>query len=144
MDFEQYVRFANEHPLCSVATTTGDQPHVRSFGMWFADTSGFYFSTSKMKDVYRQLSTNPKVVVLRAPENPEAQGPIMDIGTEMRVTGTAEFVDDPALKDRLFNDRPFLRPLADVVKIMHVKDGEVWFWKWENNMRESEITRVRF
>jgi len=68
----------------------------------------------------------------------------MDIGTEMRVTGTTEFVDDPALKDRLFNDRPFLRPLADVVKIMHVKDGEVWFWKWENNMRESEITRVRF
>jgi len=146
MDFEQYVKFANEHPLCSVATTDGDQPHVRSFSMWFADTSGFYFSTSKLKDVYRQLSTNPNVELsfFAPPENPEAQGSIMDIGTEMRVTGTAEFIDDPALKDRLFTDRPFLQPLADVVKIMRVKDGDAWFWKWENNMRESEITRVRF
>ncbi|MGZ4902629.1 MAG: pyridoxamine 5'-phosphate oxidase family protein [Halobacteriota archaeon] len=146
MDFEQYVKFANEHPLCSVATVDGDQPHVRSFGMWFADTSGFYLSTTKMKDVYRQLSVNPKVELsfFAPPENPEAQGSAMDIGIEMRVTGTAEFIDDPALRDRLFTDRPFLRPLADVVKIMHVKDGEAWFWKWENNMRESEIERVRF
>ncbi|MGZ7182111.1 MAG: pyridoxamine 5'-phosphate oxidase family protein [Halobacteriota archaeon] len=146
MDFEQYVKFANEHPLCSVATVDGDQPHVRSFGMWFADTSGFYLSTTKMKDVYRQLSVNPKVELsfFAPPENPEAQGSAMDIGIEMRVTGTAEFIDDPALRDRLFTDRPFLRPLADVVKIMHVKDAEAWFWKWENNMRESEIERVRF
>ncbi len=146
MDFEQYVKFANEHPLCSVATVDGDQPHVRSFGMWFADSSGFYFSTSKMKDVYRQLSMNPKVELsfFAPPVTQERDSAAMDIGIEMRATGTAEFIDDPALRDRLFTDRPFLRPLADVVKIMHVKGGEAWFWKWENNMRESEIQRVHY
>ncbi|MDD1721115.1 MAG: hypothetical protein LUP95_03925, partial [Euryarchaeota archaeon] len=72
------------------------------------------------------------------------QGSAIDIGTEMRVTGTAEFIDDPAMRNRLFTDRPFLRPLADIVMIMHVKAGEAWFWKWENNMHESEIERVRF
>ena len=145
MDFEQCVKFANEHPLCSVATVDGDQPHVRSFGMWFADGSGFYFSTSKMKDVYRQLSKNPKVELsfFAPPETTQVQG-AMDIGTEMRVSGTAEFIDDPTLRDRLFNDRPFLRPLADIVKIMHVKGGKAWFWKWENNLHEAEIERVRF
>ncbi len=45
----------------------------------------------------------------------------MDIGIEMRATGTAEFIDNPALRDRLFTDKPFLRPLADVMKIIHVK-----------------------
>jgi uncharacterized pyridoxamine 5'-phosphate oxidase family protein len=145
MDFKEYVKFANEHSLCSVATTDGDQPHVRSFGMWFADASGFYFSTSKRKNVYRQLSTNPKVELsFFAPPDSNSLGSGVDIGTEMRVTGTAEFVDDPALRDRLFTDRPFLRPFADLVAIMHVKDGEAWFWKWENNMRESEIEWVRF
>ena len=68
----------------------------------------------------------------------------MDRGTEMHVTGTAEFIDDAKMRDRLFTDRPFLQPLADVVKISHVKDGEAWFWKWENDMRESEIERIRF
>ncbi|MGZ4879852.1 MAG: hypothetical protein ACXV5H_09290 [Halobacteriota archaeon] len=68
----------------------------------------------------------------------------MDIGTEMRVTGTAEFIDDPPMRDRLFKDRPFLSPLADIVKIMHVKGGKAWFWRWENNLHESEIERVRF
>ena len=146
MGFEKYVKFANEHPLCSVATVDGDQPHVRSFGMWFADMSGFYFSTSKMKDVYRQLSMNPKVELsfFAPPETSEVQGSAIDIGTEMRVTGTAEFIDDPAMRNRLFTDRPFLRPLADIVMTMHVKAGEAWFWKWENNMHESEIERVRF
>ncbi|MGZ4864669.1 MAG: hypothetical protein ACXV5H_07325 [Halobacteriota archaeon] len=51
----------------------------------------------------------------------------MDIGTEMRVTSIAEFIDDPAMRERLFTDRPFLQPLADIVDIMRVKDGEAWF-----------------
>ncbi|MGZ4904630.1 MAG: pyridoxamine 5'-phosphate oxidase family protein [Halobacteriota archaeon] len=146
MDFEEYVKFANEHPLCSVATVEGDQPHVRTFGLWFADTSGFYFSTDKMKEVHRQLSMNPKVELsfFAPPDSTTAEGSAMDIGTEMRVTGTAEIIDDPAMRDRLFTDRPFLRPIADNVVIVHVKDGETWFWTWEYNMRESAIERVRF
>lgn len=146
MDFGQYIKFANEHPLCAVATVDNDQPHVRRFGLWFADTNGFYFSTGKMKEVYRQLSMNPKVELsfYAPPETPAGQGSSMDIGTEMRVTGTAEFIDDPAMKDRLLTDRPFLRPIADNVAIVHVKDGEAWFWTWENNMRESTIERARF
>ncbi len=61
MDFEEYVKFANEQRICPIATVEGDQPHVRTFGLWFADTTGFYFSTGKIKGVYRQLSMNPKV-----------------------------------------------------------------------------------
>ena len=145
MDFEKYVKFANEHPLCSVATVDGDQPQVRMFGMWFADKNGFYFSTGKIKDVYRQLSVNPRVGLLFyvPPETPAGPGS-EDVGTMMRVTGTARFVDDPALRERLFTERPFLRPLAENVVIVGVENGEAWFWTWKDNARESAIEPVRF
>jgi len=48
-NFEDCVRFANQHMICSVATCDREQPRVRMLGMWFADTRGFYFSTVKTK-----------------------------------------------------------------------------------------------
>lgn len=146
MDFEEYVKFANEHPICSVATVEGDQPQVRMLGMWFADKNGFYFSTNKAKAVYRQLSDNPKVALTfyAPPESPPGQGGTMDVGTMMRVIGTAEFIDDAAMKERLLTERPFLRPFAENVVIFCVKNGEAWFWTFADSGRESAIERVRF
>ena len=48
-NFDDCVRFANQHMLCAVATCDRDQPRVRMLGMWFADAHGFYFSTIKTK-----------------------------------------------------------------------------------------------
>ena len=61
MNFEECIQFANEHPICSIATVDGDQPRVRMFGMWFADKYGFYFGTMKTGNIYQQLTVNPKV-----------------------------------------------------------------------------------
>ncbi len=49
MDFKDCAKFANEHPICSVATVDGDQPQLRMVGMWFADKDGFCFSTHTYK-----------------------------------------------------------------------------------------------
>jgi hypothetical protein len=74
INFEKCMQFANDHPMCSVATVDGDQPRVRTFGLWFADKDGFYFSTGKTKSIYRQCTANPKVELCfyappeRAPE----------------------------------------------------------------------------
>ena len=75
MDFEEYVKFANEQPVCAVATVEGDQPQERTFGMWFADKNGFYVSTNNAKAVYRQLSDNPKVALTfyAPPESPSGR-----------------------------------------------------------------------
>ncbi|MGZ4863315.1 MAG: pyridoxamine 5'-phosphate oxidase family protein [Halobacteriota archaeon] len=146
MDFEKCVKFANEHTVCAVATVEGDQPQNRMFGMWFADTSGFYFSTNKAKAVFRQLSDNPKIALsfYAPPERPLGQTSTMDLGMMMRVIGTAEFINDPAMKERLLNERPFLRPFADSAGIFRVKNGEAWFWTAADMGRESTIDRVRF
>jgi len=63
MNLEDCIKFANDNPICYVATADGDQPRVRAFGMWFADKTGFYFSTQASKAVCKQLKSNPKVEV---------------------------------------------------------------------------------
>ena len=62
----------------------------------------------------------------------------------MRASGDVEFLDDAALKDRLLNERPFLRPHADDQVIFRVQDGEATFWTSADSGRESALERIRF
>jgi uncharacterized pyridoxamine 5'-phosphate oxidase family protein len=146
IDFEKCVQFANDHPTCSIATVDGDQPRVRTFGLWFADKDGFYFSSGKTKSIYRQCTANPNVELCfyAPPERPPEEGGAVDIGTMMQATGTVKFLDDAAIKQRLFDERPFLRSVAENVVILHVHNGEAWFWTWEDNLREADIKRIPF
>jgi uncharacterized pyridoxamine 5'-phosphate oxidase family protein len=145
MDFKDCIKFANENPLCFLATADGDQPRVRGFLMWFADEKGFYFHTGASKNVGKQLLKNQKVeVCFYAPEPPPSAGRMM------RVEGEIEVVNDIETRSRLLKDRPFLN---DIVKgkvdnplliLFRVYKGEAHFWTMENNMREEEIERIRF
>ena len=115
-------------------------------GMWFADKEGFYFSTAKGKEVYRQLRENAKVelCLYAPPARPLGEGGTMDIGKVMRVSGTVVFLDDPKLKERLLEERPFLRPNAENIAIFRVEKGEAWFWTFADSGRESAIERIKF
>ncbi|MGZ4951748.1 MAG: hypothetical protein ACXV5K_12045 [Halobacteriota archaeon] len=68
----------------------------------------------------------------------------MNMGQVMRATGTAEFMNDPALKERLLNERPFLRPFAENVVIFRVKNCEAWFWTFADSGRESRLSGFAF
>lgn len=145
MDYQDCIKFANENPVCYIATMDGDQPRVRGFLMWFADEKGFYFHTAASKDVCKQLKNNPKVeVCFYAPEDPP------NVGKMMRAAGEVEFLNDIALKARLIEERPFLKAIAaggaedPLLVIFRVYTGEAHFWTMENNMRESEIERIKF
>jgi len=144
MDFQDYVKFANENPACYLATAEGDQPRVRGLMMWFADDTGFYFQTQSVKALCKQLSNNNKVeVFFHAPEPGS-------IGKVMRVAGEVEFIDAIALKARAIKERPIVKaigiekPEDPLLAIFRVHKGEAYFWTMENNMRESEIERIRF
>ncbi len=146
MNFEECIRFANEHPICSIATVDGDQPRVRMFGMWFADNDGFYFSTPKAGNTYQQLTVNPKVELCFyvPPEGPPGQGGPMDMGKMMRASGTAEFLDDENIKKRLLTERPFMQPFIEHTAIFRVQKGEAWFWTFADSMSGAAIERVHF
>lgn len=144
MDFNECTDFANANPACWLATTDGNQPHVRGFMMWFADESGFYFHTGANKAVCQQLQANPKIEVCYFAPDPQG------VGRMMRVTGEVEFIDDVPLKTALLADRPFLKEIGSgtpddpLLAIFRITRGEVHFWTMEDNMRESEIERIRF
>jgi len=142
--FQDCVKFANEEipqRICSFATTEGDQPHVRILSMCFADDKGFYFQTESVKSVYKQLQKNNKVeLCFFAPKTL----------VMMRATGKVEFLDDPGLKSKIYNDRPFLKkagingPDDPLFVIFRVGSGEAWFWTMADSMKETQIERIKF
>ncbi len=143
MKFQDYVKFANEHPVCWVATTEGNQPHVRVLQVWFADDNGFYFQTETTKSIYKQLKANNKIELC-------FYAPGSELGTVMRITGKVEFVTDAALRKKVLSDRPFLNAMGvkgpddPLLGIFRVHSGEAYFWTIANNMKEAEIKKTKF
>ncbi len=144
MNLRDCVDFANQHPIAYLATEDGDQPRVRALLMLFADETGFYFVTFTPKAMARQLKENPNVEVCffnNPPALPEAK--------QLRVTGRAEFVQDPAIKQKGVEARLFLepivgRPIAPIVEVFRVGHGEAHFWTIPDVLKESQLERVRF
>jgi pyridoxamine 5'-phosphate oxidase len=144
MDFQDCIKFANEHHTCYLATAEGDQPRVRPLGMWFADKTGFYFHSQSVKALCKQLKKNPKVeIVFHAPEE-------KPLGRVMRVAGKAEFCDDMELKKKSYEARPFLKgmgikgPEDPVVAVFQVPHGEAFFWTMKSSMWEDDIEKIKF
>jgi pyridoxamine 5'-phosphate oxidase len=144
MDLKDCVKFANENPVCYVATAEGDQPRVRAFMMFFADETGFYFGTLSPKGVSKQLKSNPKVEICFF-----RPGELQDMKM-MRVTGKIEFLDDIALKTRILEERPFLRSLGiekpedPRIEVFRICTGEAHFWTLADNLKEPELERLQF
>jgi pyridoxamine 5'-phosphate oxidase len=141
MDLQEYVKFANENPGCFLATLDGDQPRVRPVRMWYADRTGFYFESKSVKALCQQLEKNPRVEICYLSP---------DTSRVMRVSGRAEFIHDMAVRERVYEERPNIRkqgvkgPEDPLLTVFAVRHGEAYFWTMAENMKESEIPRVRF
>lgn len=90
-----------------------------------------------MKDVYGQLQANPKVEACFLQPN-EATG------TMMRVAGEIEFIDDPELKKKVLEERPFLKDFGMTFDhpgliIFRIRKGEAYFWTMETNFEPKEF-----
>jgi uncharacterized pyridoxamine 5'-phosphate oxidase family protein len=68
----------------------------------------------------------------------------------LRAAGEVEFLNDPALKAKVLEDRPFLKnmgietPDDPRLAIFRIHKGEAFFWSMEFSGRESEIERIKF
>ena len=139
MDFKDCVKFANETPVCYLATMDGDQPRVRALGFWFANDKGFYFQIGAMKDMYGQLQANRKVEAC-------FWKPGETSGTMMRVAGEVEFLDDLKLKKKVLEDRPFLKEFGMTFDhpgliIFRIAKGEAYFWDMKTNFEPKKFIK---
>lgn len=137
MNIQNCIEFASNNTNCYVATIENNKPRVRTLGLWFADETGFYFQTSTIKEIPHQLELNPNIEVCFY----KHEG---FIGTQLRISGTVEFLTDFALKERVLRDRPFLKAFgvtaeSKELSIFRIAHGEAHFWTMENNLKPKEF-----
>ncbi len=138
------LEFANQNPSSWLATCEEDQPHVRGMLLWFADETGFYYHTGKSKSLYSQIMKNPKMEAgfIRNADKPDFE--------MLRVTGTAEVVEDEDLVSRLKEERAWLfgnieRANSDThVAIFRIVNASAYIWNMKWNLKEGEAPRVQF
>lgn len=137
---EEVLAFVRENPACWFATMDGDQPRVRGFLAVLFDDGNLYFTTGTMKRVYDQLVRNPNVELCFASR---------DFGTTLRISGKIEISDDCEKKQRLLNEREYLRHFGGKAHdprfiLLRLSHGTAHFWTMAQNMREREIPVFEF
>lgn len=155
-NFQFCINFANENPLCSIATMDGIQPRTRFIGMWRADETGFYFQTETNKAFYAQIKKSPKLElcfplfsVFKPGEENAEEADLTEI-VQMRVTGEAEFLNDMELKKKCLEDRPFLKgvgidsPESPLLSLFRVAKGEIMLWRLMDSTKEALLPRIKF
>lgn len=117
-----------------LATTEGDQPHVRPFGVAEIINSRLYIMTGKVKDVYKQITANSKF---------ELCGVKLS-GTEwIRITGRLVNDDSVSVKKEILKRNPSLESMYsatdDNMAVLFIADGEARFFSFTDPER-----RVKF
>jgi pyridoxamine 5'-phosphate oxidase len=139
MKIQDCINFANENPICFLATVEDNQPRVRALGFWYADKTGFYFQTSTTKNFYRHLKQNPNTEVCFYKHEDM-------IGTMLRITGKAEFLDDKKFKVKAISDRPFLKDYGITSEspgliLFRIAQGEARFWTINNLVKHRKALK---
>ena len=136
MTKEEIISFVNANPICYLATVEGNSPHVRAMGMYKADERGILLQTGTIKGMYREISQNPKIELC------------FNGGEKVvRVSGTAEFIEDQDLKEEIIKARPFLKPLVkahgyDVIKVFRVANAVATVWTMATNLEQMESIKL--
>ncbi|MBR5170891.1 MAG: pyridoxamine 5'-phosphate oxidase family protein [Muribaculaceae bacterium] len=105
-----------------IATTDGDQPRVRPFGVSEIINGRLYIMTGKVKDVYKQMDANGKFEICA----------LKPSGTEwMRLSGVLVADETLAVKEEFLNRNEGLKSMYkaddDNMAILYIKDATARF-----------------
>ena len=135
---EEVFELMKKNPAFFLATVEDDQPRVRGMLLYNADENGIVFHSGTMKDVYGQVLKNPKVELC-----------FNGNGTQVRVSGELEIVDDITMKDEISEhpSRKFLKPwkengeLKDFYNtfvVFRLNNGIATTWNIEKNFAPKD------
>ena len=105
-----------------IATTDGDQPHVRAFGVSEIINDRLYIMTGKVKDVYKQLAENGKFEICA----------LKPSGSEwMRLSGTLVNDETLVVKEEFLNRNESLKSMYkaddDNMAVLYITNGKARF-----------------
>lgn len=135
---EEMFQLMNANPVFHLATMDGDQPRVRGMLLFRADEDGIIFHTASTKDVFTQISNNPKAELC-------FQGQ----GSQIRVAGTLELVKDEKLKEEIYShpSRAFLQAWKEngidgLLQIFILKNGTAVEWTMATNFEPKDPVQL--
>lgn len=142
MNKVEIFELLNSNPAFHLATVEGNQPRVRGMLLYKADEDGIVFHTALSKDLYTQVMNNSKVELC-----------FNNGGTQVRVTGELEIVEDRDLKDEIRNhpSRIFMKPwlesgqVKDFYKeiiVFRLKEGTAVIWTLDKNFDKKVIIQL--
>lgn len=139
MTYQDVLDFVGENPVCSLATVEPNgQPRVRGFLSVLFEDGKIYFTTSTTKQVWKQIEANPMVEMLHFTP---------DFSRVLRITGELEDVDDREKKQKLIDERDYLKGwMADdpEYKLLRVRKGNARFWTMADNLKEDCLEVIEF
>jgi uncharacterized pyridoxamine 5'-phosphate oxidase family protein len=138
MTKEEILEFITKNPVFSLATTEGNQPHVRIIMLYRADEGGIIFCTGRDKDVNKQLTKNSAVEMCFYNS---------DEGRQVRIEGTVEMVDDLELKMQIVEQFTFLKPWVEsegyeILIPFCLKNGKAVVWTMETNLEPKKYIQL--
>ncbi|MGD0485939.1 MAG: pyridoxamine 5'-phosphate oxidase family protein [Syntrophorhabdales bacterium] len=138
MTKEEIMTALRANPVCYLATVESDTPRVRGMHTYAFDERGILIQISSIKDVYKQLVKNPKVELCYSDKAS---------GAQIRVSGTAEFLEGQAVKEEVLKNRPFLKSLVathgdDVIKVFRVAGAVASVWTMATNLAPKEYVTL--
>ena len=101
-NIEKVNKFLDDAKTFCFLTTDGDQPKGRPFGFHLLDGDKIYFGCGTFKNVFSQLTKNPKVEVMAYTDQ-----------EFMRYDGTVKIVKDEKLWDKVRSVMPQIMNLYD-------------------------------
>jgi uncharacterized pyridoxamine 5'-phosphate oxidase family protein len=131
-----------KNPVFYLATVEDTQPRVRAMLLYRADEEGILFHTAVKKDVYKQMCINNKVELCFSCN-----------GTQIRISGELEQLDDNTLKDEIVEHptRGFLKAwkengafknFYEDIAVFRLKNGVAFPWTTDKNFAPKEFVQL--
>jgi uncharacterized pyridoxamine 5'-phosphate oxidase family protein len=138
MTKKEILQFCNDNPLCYLATSEKNKPHVRAMRMYRADEKGIIFQTVDGKDLPKQLMENPNVEVCFFN---------LEKNLQVRISGKATLIEDDELKKEIAEKRPFLKPWIKekgfkAIPIFRIVDCVAYTWTMEVNLLPKQYVNL--
>ena len=136
MTSSEIMKFLNAHPACHLATLENGKPRVRGMLMYRADEKGLLFHTGIGKALAKQVPNGaPVEACFNSPE------------LQVRVSGTAQIVDDLELKKEIVAARPFMQPWVaqhgyDLLVVFRIVRCEAATWTMASNFEPTTYRKL--
>ena len=112
-----------------VATDDGGQPRVRPFGALDLYEGKLYIQTGNVKNVYKQMATNPRVEICATGEN----------GTWIRITANVVCDDRVEVRQYMLDANPTLKNMYSAddgnCEVLYLANAKATFYSFKSEPR---------